>query len=697
MAGETPDAASIAKAALEDMAYAFLGKKGRLRQLIEPRIAQSGYFHLRAHGTGELAGAIGTMVEPVLTGMSKEKVPAANIVTMARADIERMGALEEFLRSTKAAPKGYAWGLSAAYPAQDAAHTQTVLIKMVEHHPQGVIGYSSPGLAIRLRDIDTDRAPISIITGNLGQRLLAAFGFRHSIPEAVEQAKIYEASLSAESKILSDLGIEAHEGIVHFRDMMKAAGDKATLAAHEAEYLTQVRAQQFYSTKELMGSINRWAREMKWFMQYDESASGRRNATAVLSAIEQYGTMAKGQQIAQAAKELASIESSLSLEVLRGQAFEETLVDKTIRNIKALREMAGTQGHIAAMTESEAKEAAMAFLRTARQKRIAMAGDASLPSTIMQLAFNQRPETGQEALEKIVRSLGVTEQVMAEATETGYGQMVKTMSELSGLSAAQAEMVAGSALTKIEHQGVAAANKTLVEAGNMGRDIPTPVIDSIVNWFRDPEVMNVHKAAVIGGAALLGAAIVKNAFFPSYVPFDAEGPAPVHTLVPVPMHLPPEIPEHVPLMDTIPDTNLPMGIETRLSGSIVPMGTRTPMPAVESGIGMKRPVDMPAYSGPILREPPPAPVVLNQERYGAPVGSPVPPTVRVAAPEEGMASYYRPRGLQIQADIPDTFNVNDMMYDILPPQATVRIETMGEESDYAILSAIAASEESSYT
>jgi len=259
---------------------------------------------------------------------------------------------------------------------------------------------------------------------------------------------------------------------------------------------------------------------------------------------------------------------------------------------------------------------------------------------------------------------------------------------------ASGEMEALSALGKLPDMAQAASEAVHDSAG-LAKELPAPILDKVIDWFRRPKTPDYQKAGVILGTALLGTAIVKNLFFPGYVPDDG---GPDQVPVPIPVRMPAaEAPVSESMFSRIPDTRTPVDSSFTMPPDYVNMGVRTPLQAVQMGAGTMQPGVLPKLTGGFFREPPPAPMVLNQDRYNAEApGGVDQPVVTVAAPEEGMASGPM-RSLRVGADLPvGGFNSAAFAHEVVP-QAEVRFENSAEESEYEILRAIEEQERSAWT
>jgi hypothetical protein len=242
----------------------------------------------------------------------------------------------------------------------------------------------------------------------------------------------------------------------------------------------------------------------------------------------------------------------------------------------------------------------------------------------------------------------------------------------------------------VKAPGVAASNLTLKESGTLGKDLPAPLLEKLIDWFRRPatEVPHYKKAAVIGAGVILGGAVLKNLLMPGFAPSDAMDMPASHVAVPIPVRMPNAEQAQMPGIFG----RLPPGQVTESAFSVQPsagFGTRTPLPAVQVGAGILGGGGTPPVMGSPFREPAPAPAVMGQEPHREVPGSPVPPTAYVEMPREPQ------RGVHMEARAPEGFDLRDLTRGMSQMDIQVMIEE--DESELAIQRALAENEYSAYS
>jgi len=229
-------------------------------------------------------------------------------------------------------------------------------------------------------------------------------------------------------------------------------------------------------------------------------------------------------------------------------------------------------------------------------------------------------------------------------------------------------------------------NKSLIEKGEAGRNLPAPLIDRVGTWFRNPKTPSYQRLGAGVGVALLGAAIVKNMLMPGLIPAGTEDVEPVH--IPVPVRMPNTGGEQIPgMFSSIPDMSSPVMSQYSMPLMEGNMGYRTPMPAVQMGAGTMQGGQAPMLTGTPFRDSPVAPTILNKNSYNDLQGSVVAPrTAVVSAPQLPGMRPPQP-GNNLTADLPAGFNVQRFVDD-MGPDVTVRLEESSRESELDILAAI---------
>jgi hypothetical protein len=679
---------------LDAISRASLGKTGLIRKAIEPRMGQSGYFRLVGMGEGAAAKALGTELQPVKLATG-EVIHQAATVAISEADVRAMGLLKEFKQAGEA-PSGYMFGLMSAYPAQSYAHNRAVLYKMIgaaeaERLGPGGLG-THQALAIQmLRDNDADNVGTLFISGKRGQQVLRKLAARHHAPEIEAQARILEKLLSEEQRMLKGMGNApsvVDPAVLTFKELQSYADDTVSAASHMAQRTAAARAEQFYGVKAMTPALNWWAGRMQTFLGEQASQSEQKAAKAILSAVEQAGAVAKGAGVATEASAIVDFSSKMSTQFLAGGALEKQERAEMMAAVKALHTKALESGEGILATygprqRGQLNKGLMAILHASRTWRTAAEEGKAFPKTLA-VALTKAP--GDEPIKAALQAVSAGDESLIKALEAEQA----TLARAAGLS----QLVeSGAVIPGGPHvAGPAAANQALIESGGLGKELPPPILDRVIDWFRRPSTPHYQKALVLGGGVLLGGAVVKNMLFPGFVPNTEDGMSPRQVAVPIPIRMPNAEQAQMPgIFDRIPG-NQPVTSSFSMPPDFVGFGTRTPVPAVQMGAGTMQPGVLPKLMGDMFREAPPAPMVLNQDAYNqSTAGMAAPPVARAAEPLETPQ-----RAFNVSARAPSSgFDLRALTRDM--PSVDVRVMMEEDESELSILRSLSENDYSAFS
>lgn len=678
------------------MAKAATGKKGILRDLSSARLGASGYWRLVPFGTGAAAAALGSNIA------GPGAVPDIQRAVLSSETVRSLGprAAAMFRQELPYKPKGTAWMLLSSQPSQGPAHLQMVLAREAAQAEKHILGPNQVGVLPALeglmrRDNDADNIAALFIGGRRGQRLAAEMASQ-TAPELAATAAALSDYTTAEQKFLQSLGAspsttDPHN--IHYREYAKLAHDKVTFEQTQQRALADDLVQKMYGTKVLTPPTDWWSHRQRAILASMGDNAGVKEAALVYDQVVQM-SLAKGAAANDAAVELVSHFTRMSKETLQDparMAVETGYIKERVLKLRAAALADATkkghlEGALAALSEEKLEAAYPIIAKVSLYDRQAM-NDVALRFS------GSAPISGERAdLDKLLKYMSS----LYEDPTTEGGKVFNKYREHTAKAIGLTNVTKGAGMEAIPAiapmpAAQAAINEIIQEEGRKYADLPSPIIDRVAGWFRNPEVANYKKAGILVGGGLFAAAAIKNMLFPGYTSTKAEGST-TSIAIPIPVEMPSERPAFDSIFDRTPN-ELPVDSSSSMAMPFANMGSRTPLPAVRIGMGMLQPGSAPLLTGNFMKGPTQAPMALNVERHEMHPGSPVRETARVGLPREAMASTYHP--VSVEATRRSDFDVNKFMREV--PEANIRLEVQPDESERNILRAFEEQEMSNFT
>lgn len=684
----------------ETFGKAATGKRGLLSRYAQPRVGESGYLRIVPRGTGSDAKALGTeLTDVVLAG--GQRIKAEQTGTISWSTIKKMGRrAEATFRSSKDTPAGMAWMLIGAEPNQGPAQTQMVLMRAVEDSKfgPGALGLHDSMARLLNRDFDKDSVAALLLSGRRGQKFSYEAAIKTSAPDianALAFAQVRESQWEATNRVGRG-NIPRHS----FEEWIGQAKKTLSYEQHMANMQSAEAVQAFFGTKKLAGIVDYKLQAYRNLLSYQTNNEGKKAAGTVLDILAQQAAIAKAKQsdtTAMARGIMDFMATATSTEGSRQQDVQ-ALTDKisglweAVSAVKTGEPLKHLQGGGPAVFGKNAVD------------QIKLAAGALLDVGSMDRVHSDRVRTGllntlsgkKSGTDNLLKSMAAFIEAQATgATDAISGTMnlAARATNLDSFLADAANFAPGAGHAVISNGPIEQnlLNAATQDAGAAGKNLPAPILDGIINWFKNPKTPALHKAGVITGSALLGGAIVKNMLFPGYHP--AEESSPTHVAVPIPLRMPAFDMPTESIFDDVPFTRTPVDSQFSMPLQYGNMGFRARPPAVQVGAGTLQPGSMPFLTGSLSRESPQAPMVLNHAKYQDSTPNPVPETVRVAAPRESMASSYMPTyGV---ADVGARFDNRALLNKL--PGGTVRFEGYNDRSDREMLGMLEEQEMSNFT
>ena len=691
---------------LDAFGEAVTGKDRRLSKLSQPRLGSSASLRAMPAGTGPAAEALGTALQPV-TLRSGETIAAQQVVKLHPDDVRALGPAATRIaeKDWSFKPKGYLWLHLQRDPNQGASSNSAVLGRVMSEAEaqlggRGAIRLSQEMSLLQRGDTDKDIHSILLLRGKSGQRTTARHGMvntRADIAGAIAYAEQYNtpAQKAAYAATGAIPKTTYEEFLNHAKDMVSWEQRIQTASAQDQIYA-------MFGTKKATGMIDYVLQSQRNILSVSTEKQGRAIGSALLNELGQATGIVKAKdEMAMLGQRIMHTMFMSPIDQLKNQADRQRLTSEVADMITQMWGMIKQNptkrlpGGLPAVFGGKSAEEITNSIKVGAGVLMDLGAGFKEGMGGIRSGMLQAVEGKSHSIDNLIAGAMSYIEAAATGSTSNVDSITMQVARASGLDVALADT--NSFVAEMTHAAMKGgtleqtiANQSIKAEGAAAQQLPTPLIDTVVNWFKNPKTPALHKAGVLTGTALLGGAIVKNMLFPGYHP--ADDVEPMHVAVPVPLRMPGYDMSAASIFDDVPSSRTPVDSQFSMPLQYGNMGFRARPPAVQMGAGTLEPGVMPFLTGSMAKESPQAPMVLNHASYQNQATNPVPQTVRVGSPRESSARSYLPTqgSAEIRGNLPREL-LNSM------PSGSVRFEGYNDRSDREMMSMLEQQEMSNFT